>query len=532
MLQAAMQLRREYRFSVIPVGLNKIPLIPWKEYISRLPTEEEIRGWFRDLPVQALGVVTGLVSDLLVIDIDQPEALEIIERYLPDTLLVPWVNTPRGQHLYFRSVPGVGNRTGLIPGVDVRSTGGYIVIPPSPGYSWEVSLENEVPEVPSALERLLRSGQTVPTVPKEDDVPSVPSHSGPQEGRRDNALFHIAMTMFRGGASEIEVSEAVLAMAASCNPPFPRDQALIKVRSALERVGAARAADIREWVSATDGYFTIRDVAEDLGVRDRGNIRKVLFRLKDRGEIEPYGSRAGTYRKAAVGPEFKSLSGVAEIDEVPLRWPLQVEDLVRVSPGSVIVLAGETNAGKTGYAINFCDLNMDRHKITYFSTETSDVRFVARTKSLDRPKADWDKVRFTDGVLTDFHLHLDPEGINVIDYLEPDVEALWRIASSIQKIFGALTIGVALICIQKKKGCDLGYGGAFTAFKSELYMAMSQGERGSGELKIIKAKTWRSPGNNPNFQKRSFYINHGVIFTPNASRPEWFSGNGDKPTDY
>lgn len=36
--------------SIIPVGKDKIPLINWKEYQKRKPTEEEIDKWFEDFP--------------------------------------------------------------------------------------------------------------------------------------------------------------------------------------------------------------------------------------------------------------------------------------------------------------------------------------------------------------------------------------------------------------------------------------------------------------------------------------------------
>ena len=32
--------------SVIPVGKDKIPLVPWKEFQTRYATEEEVRKWF------------------------------------------------------------------------------------------------------------------------------------------------------------------------------------------------------------------------------------------------------------------------------------------------------------------------------------------------------------------------------------------------------------------------------------------------------------------------------------------------------
>jgi hypothetical protein len=336
--------------------------------------------------------------------------------------------------------------------------------------------------------------------------------------------------MAKGGATIEAVTEAILGQAASCKPPFPRDQALIKVSSAFRRLKQPLAEDVREWVSFSTGSFSAGEVARDLGAGSPETIRKNLARLCSQGVLERFGHRDGTYRLASKAPVFVNPMNIEEEEEFPLLWPLGVEELAKVSQKSVVIIAGETNSGKTGFAINFCHLNLAKYPIRYFSTETTAARFKSRIVNLT--VADWGKVQFTDKIISDFHLHIDPAGLNVIDYMEPDVEALWRIASSIQKIFDALTTGVAVICIQKKKGTDYGYGGVFTAFKSELYLAISAGERGAGELKIIKGKTWRSPRNNPYLQKRNFYITYGVQFSRDPKRPEWFCGDGNEEKDY
>ena len=540
MLKSSLDLLSTWKMSVIPVSAEKIPMVEWKEFQVRLASPNEVHLWFKNNPHANLGIVTGVLSNLLVVDIDAPEAIELVERYLPDSLVVPTVKTPRGMHLYFKHVPGIRNLRDAFPGVDVRAEGGYVVCPPSKGYKWDIGLDAGIPEVPPELLKVLQSGAR-----NSHDNPGQPmtNHDncagmtkypyeqvGPSEGRRDDALFHVALSMLRGGASTDAATEAVLAVAASCNPPFPRDQALLKVQSAIKRAAQATAQDVRDWVSVTTGYFSVADVARELEVKDRDNIRHVLMRMKSKGEVEPYGNRDGMYRLASKAPVFVNPMNIEEEEEFPLLWPLGVEELAKVSQKSVVIIAGETNSGKTGYAINFCHLNLAKYPIRYFSTETTAARFKSRIVNLT--VADWGKVQFTDKIISDFHLHIDPAGLNVIDYMEPDVEALWRIASSIQKIFDALTTGVAVICIQKKKGTDYGYGGVFTAFKSELYLAISAGERSVGELKIIKGKTWRSPRNNPYLQKRNFYITYGVQFSRDPKRPEWFCGDGNEEKDY
>ncbi len=112
---------------------GKRPVIAWKDYQTRRATEAEIRAWFA--APQNLGIVTGAISGVVVIDGDSPEALRWLTRRLPYT---PWqTRTSRGFHLFLRH-PGVPvrNRARIETGegrlaIDVRGDGGFVVGPGS-----------------------------------------------------------------------------------------------------------------------------------------------------------------------------------------------------------------------------------------------------------------------------------------------------------------------------------------------------------------------------------------------------------------
>jgi hypothetical protein len=126
--------------SVVPVpapgpqGDGKVPAIAWKAYQQRRATEAELSAWFA-AGDQNLGVVTGAVSGVVVLDADSPEALAWLTRHVPYT---PWqTKTARGFHLFYRHPGGrVPNRskvrvaTGRLA-VDVRGDGGYVIGPGS-----------------------------------------------------------------------------------------------------------------------------------------------------------------------------------------------------------------------------------------------------------------------------------------------------------------------------------------------------------------------------------------------------------------
>jgi hypothetical protein len=101
------------------------------------------RRWGR-WPDALIGMPTGAVSGTLVLDLDVKHGRDGIAAF--DVLRAgrdlpphPLVQTGSGgQHIYLAAVPGrrVGNSVGRIaPGIDVRGDGGYVIVPPSPGYT-------------------------------------------------------------------------------------------------------------------------------------------------------------------------------------------------------------------------------------------------------------------------------------------------------------------------------------------------------------------------------------------------------------
>ena len=116
-------------WSVIPLrARDKIASIRWATYQHRAADRETVARWAM-LGGNA-GIVTGTVSGLLVLDLDNDAAIAEAEaRGIPDTVTAA---TAKGRHCYFAHPGGtLGNRTGIFPGADVRGDGGYVVAPGS-----------------------------------------------------------------------------------------------------------------------------------------------------------------------------------------------------------------------------------------------------------------------------------------------------------------------------------------------------------------------------------------------------------------
>jgi hypothetical protein len=124
---------------------------------------KQIETWWRNGSAANIGVATGTVSSLLVIDLDSLQGLAAFKRIhaaqggkpLPHA---PVVVTGRGYHIYFSTPPDTeripcSTGKGSEQGVDVRADGGYVVAPPSihPSghvYRWDFSLCDGSPNPP------------------------------------------------------------------------------------------------------------------------------------------------------------------------------------------------------------------------------------------------------------------------------------------------------------------------------------------------------------------------------------------------
>ena len=112
------------RASIIPLN-GKIPAIPsWKEFQTMKATPEQVTEWWTKNPKYNIGIVTGKLSNITVVDVDTAIAPE----WLPSTVKV---KTGKGWHFYYQYEEGVQNKARIFEDIDIRGEGGYVVAPPS-----------------------------------------------------------------------------------------------------------------------------------------------------------------------------------------------------------------------------------------------------------------------------------------------------------------------------------------------------------------------------------------------------------------
>lgn len=197
--------------------------------------------WWTTYPRANIGIACGPRNRLWVLDIDGAHGLMELEQYEEQRQGGPLPTTARvrtgsgGLHFFWAWDDGTRLRTkiGSHFGVDVKANG-FVVAPPSRHasggvYKWEI--EGEILPAPDDLIRWLKGD---PGEHPEDEWPSITEmlKSGIAEGRRDDGVFHAALTLKRSGMQRHEAEAIIERIALRCNPPFPPEQARAKVDAA------------------------------------------------------------------------------------------------------------------------------------------------------------------------------------------------------------------------------------------------------------------------------------------------------------
>ena len=527
---------KEMEFSVIPIipGQKK-PLIKWESFQTIKADKNTIISWWTSNPRANIGIVTGQISNLFVVDLDKYKEQyddELAMQFFSDSLLTPSVTTPQGgEHLYFL-YPNDFKASGRADeelAIDYRAEGNYIIAPPSINsngkpYQWSNSIF-DTPLAPVPNPFLLYINK-MHLYYKESDVTFVVTQDEKRlqvtssdvimfrEGRRDQDLFHIANRLALTRTPVNEIRQVINILAKNCIPPFPENEIEGKIISALKREEEKEkslAQEIREWLRLQVGTFRLQSVYNWLQVTSRSekkNIAIILRRLSE-GEdrmLDKVSGFAGTYKTANKDLKKIDLTDRSDLrGELLISFPFHIETLIKPMPGGVYVIAGETDAGKSAFLMNFAKKNVDNHIVHYFSTEMGKQEFLDRLDYFWPEAAHCKNLNFYERY-EDFDQVVFPDDINIIDYLEL-FDNFYLMTGLIKQIGKALRNGIAFIALQKPKGREEGEGGERTKNLPRLYLSLFP-----NKLKIVKAKNWRISGINPNKLEIEFKLVNGCKF--------------------
>ena len=197
--------------SVIPcMGKDgKKPLVSWQKHQIIAPDERLIKAWIKRFPKANLGLITGSISNITVIDSDDPNVkLQTLFKKYGETPIA--IQSPRGgYHLYYKSS---GEKSGQrIDGlIDIRGEGGFIVAPPSVNPLLKSAyrfVEGDIPQFECLLPikegalSHLRDRCRIGVKPFEDDGKDCAPHTISKYAKNPEHEIHIICTLISGGKS-------------------------------------------------------------------------------------------------------------------------------------------------------------------------------------------------------------------------------------------------------------------------------------------------------------------------------------------
>jgi len=223
-------------YSVIPLKKDKRPLIAtWLDFQKVAASDEVVAAWWEKYPEANIGIVTGKISGVTVIDIDTKGDTVVDWKQFPTTYTV---KTPSGgYHLYYQYDPDIkqtANTYPQFPHVDIRNDGGYVVAAGSVtnyiGKSGELEGGEYVVEVamePVAFPRNLFITKEKKTKPAASLLEKIDEVVVMKEGDgRNNKMCSLLGTLLRGQPHKNypQIKETFFTLAEAVDDPLPKGE--------------------------------------------------------------------------------------------------------------------------------------------------------------------------------------------------------------------------------------------------------------------------------------------------------------------
>jgi putative DNA primase/helicase len=342
-------------YKVFPVK-GKAPSVPGGFYAATTD-HSQIAAWIEDgHGTHDIAIATGIISDVVVIDADSPEAYAEMEAKYG----APTVKTPRGGHWWFRH-PRDGKVVSheIREHLDRKADGGYVLVPPSRRRTWTSGIpdKNSLPVLPPELrgeEKPSTHGASASSAP-DQEIP---------EGRRNTTLTSLAGYMRRKGMDEQAIFAALkITNEQSCSPPLEVEEVARIAASVSRYEPAGDGATVR-----FNGKRVTGEGQPSFNLTDLGNAERLVHRhghdlrycwtwgkwlvwdgkrwkKDDSGEVFRFAKEtvASIYGEAEAAPDQerrKALAGHAMRSEAGAR----IKEMVDLARSDVPVLPEDLDA--------------------------------------------------------------------------------------------------------------------------------------------------------------------------------------------
>jgi len=285
-------------FSAIPIGNIKVvgkdkfieyPL-PWKQFQLRKMTEEEVNNTY----FKNIGIVTGAISDLIVLDADSYK--EGFDEELFKSLRIPPTpvqRTGRGGMQYFFKRGDLEIRNGVCighegSGIDIRADGGMVIVAPSKTntgeYEWILDpFDTPLADLPESVKKLISFTNNIKKTKPLSSIINLKDGEG-----RDNALASLVGRLCATTNPDLwekEIPPVMSAINQTFKPPLPEED-LLRIYNSITTSDMRKRQQYREIVVPSQ----VKEKPEEVNIDSAISFSDFIIREypKARFALEPF----------------------------------------------------------------------------------------------------------------------------------------------------------------------------------------------------------------------------------------------------
>lgn len=257
--------------------VGKIPIVSWKSFQSRFPTDEEIKEWETKQNITGIAGTSGEFSNLCIIDCDIKNPQKKCDQDIINRLKSeghPEILTGSGgSHFIVKWDSSIPTNDNVLPGLDLKGTGGCFTLPPSTAlygqdeleyahfngneYKWvkEYTKEEALKPFPTWLLDLIKENPNLKENKKLDLTQII---QGVGNGSRDNSAISVAGKFLYGLKMEEWKSVGLPALKGwnlQNNPPLSEED-IVKVFNSAVKMESERRVPLMELAESLPPEYT------------------------------------------------------------------------------------------------------------------------------------------------------------------------------------------------------------------------------------------------------------------------------------
>ncbi|MEP6985982.1 MAG: bifunctional DNA primase/polymerase [Chloroflexota bacterium] len=358
---------------------SKTPALPWSGYQTYRASLNDYEQWFSDRNFGGLGIVTGRISQLVVLDFDSEHVFNDFRVQYPDLVETHAVRSAGRQlpHLYYKLPDYLHLESQRGEGIDLLSNGRYVVAPPTlinnqaytitRGGMPKVLTERDIrrlqafltarktrlpaliskPDRPTSISTI--KSTTQPPKPTQHDLERL-YHYYCQRGGRNEALFRTSLYARDTGWTEDETRNGLVQphIQQAASDKHAKEMPAHRQREAQKTIGSAFSRPARPIKSrARPSNPQMSNSAREALIQ-----QKMTFVVRTHEGLHSKGIQAGQFISGQQAVEL--LKGLVGRDSILAALKAKHNGLpifAPVSPHNAVATDNSLQLSKTAYLI-------------------------------------------------------------------------------------------------------------------------------------------------------------------------------------